>query len=336
MWPMRWTTAGWMLACVLSVGCAPRTWAPFENLAVGRAAPDPLPGEMHRFEFWLLEARPIMAETQTRGSREFLRALVDADGRVVAKSYTYLSVARQAAAVTGEYCYILELEVPAEAFRDAPASWRPAEELEMLAGGLYSPGLVSRQAAGSTASRPAAVVPPTSLPQGRQALGERLGMLRTALTEVHDKTNKLNLFTSFRTRLDVAAEIAGLYLRAMLGPLPAATATRPAGPTYPAPANAAEFAIHTNLLLASGPPPEKLYSCATTTLFEMAFRDVGRRRLAELLGNPAAFAGVTRDDWKWTLTSWDGVRMSVRRLPGRRIRIEVSGTVIRDPILFPL
>ncbi|HUU23680.1 MAG TPA: hypothetical protein VM389_14195 [Phycisphaerae bacterium] len=57
--------------------------------------------------------------------------------------------------------------------------------------------------------------------------------------------------------------------------------------------------------------------------------------MMEVLEQPEALEGVTRPGFTWRHTGWHGAERTctVRDLAGRRIRVEIKMTLIRDPLL---
>lgn len=345
----RRNVAAYVLTLLLAGGCGGPIWPPFEAIHVGGLVPSAqtLPPDMVRDDLGLGYTGTDSNDTMLHPSAMLVRALSDEGGKVTAKSYTRLSLAHHTALITGEYRYILEVEIPQGSFRDTVTGWRAPDELLLLARcSPLSPMLldvapmpaerspVSRAPSGpgpSSQGPSATSLGPASLADAEARLSLLLIRWRKTLSEMKEgvakgKTWQERVALAMATALPAARPLSERDL-----------ASRPLAEYHCE--NVAEYLMYAKILLDVGPSSKALREMpdpgAVGPLLCL-FKDIGHERLIGLLSDAGAFQQVTRPGHVWRLTTWDGVSFQVRNLGSRCVRVEVCGGVLRDPVLFPL
>ena len=336
-------------------GCGGSPWQPFEQLQIDHPLPsrENLPPGAIRDDLGVSYTQMVKDETHLpgRATAILMRALRNDQGKVVAKSYTYLSMAHQILFLTGEYRYILEMEIPKESFRIPETTWSPSEEVVFLAKiSPLAPHLLDREAVASKEGRAAAVTTatapgreaetetPSSLGEAAAALRDRIALFRQARQRAKEVTTRDR---TIQAQLEAVAVSHVLQVLALGQPLPRkpASSRKPESSAMSEGANLPEHILFTKILLDSGPGSSHLRKVsdpgAVGPLLRM-FSDVGNARLVELLSDPNAFKRATEDGHDWRRNTLGGVAFRVRNTGARRIRVEVTGSLIRDPLFFAL
>jgi hypothetical protein len=329
-------------------GCGGPQWEPFENLQLGQPIPpaSKLPPEMLRDNLGLLYAEMVPKDTKgpVLATAIIMSALTGDDGRIGAKSYTYMSVAHHILLVTGEYRYILEMTIPEESFVEASKSWSPDNELGLLSKG--SPPMMAslitepRTNASDTTTITAqesssggkARLEPASPAEARARLRAQLVWWKQAMQKAKEQSTESGSWSDRAVRtlhaLFSMPSVSQQDVDAQLNPKL----------SYPL-RNINEYMLFNSILLAAATYNNETFRSRPDEgigILLGVFKDCGHARLIELLSDPVPFCGVVRSGYKWNLRTWDGVNLRVSNLGNRRIRVEVSGCLVRDPVTFLL
>lgn len=299
------------LAMIACGGCS-KTRQAFDAIELGKPLPDQgagvLPRHIHRCAVGAACSEISALYVPRMVSISSLRVLTDDDGTVDAKSHAYFGGTIWGLLVSDDCHYVLEVDVPPEAFRDTPQDWGVDEDRGM--------DLALISCFGSLKGLQDAIDPPgpSSGPAVRPATQSASGPAST-ITRNAVRTRLMNAFA------ELAMKPPGTVANAT-----SATATTRA--TAPAGSSESEHRPHVGLYMIAtkalldamrspAQDPDDIFGAAFLCL---AVGGVEYAPFTQL----GAFSGVTRPGYDWRHTMPDGVTCRVRNLGGRRIRLETT------------
>ena len=335
------------VTAALAAGCTgPDVWEGFEQIELGKPLPTELPEGMQRTHLGAAYIGSIDADAHGNldDDMRVMNALTDEAGNVIAKSVLDVKMAHRILFVACEYKFAIELDIPAEAFAVPVKKWKAPEELRGLA-------LVSEQLGATIIqSRPE----PTSAPadgEESKELVHTLANVRNGLngclidlrngektvTEATEKSLAQQESPGWVDRLMTAHVHAFFFamgihgrMEAMAEPMAAAETTE-----YPL-ANVSEALLYHKLLLNVAARPREQADYDGTSVPLVMYMDAAASRVLDLLSDRGAFSEVAEEGSNRFKGTLDGMSIRVRNLGGRRVRVEVGGFLIRDPIIAPL
>ena len=316
-------------------------WDAFDRIEVGRELPPSLPAGAVRDGVGIgyVGSADAPGESMLHGNMRLLGAVPNEDGAVVSKRYLFVSIDHSLLFVSGFYRDVLELALPQGASGEPPGDGTLPDEMKIafrtgcrpftLFGGTADDERAAPDAPAEAkhtpartpaelrremnihllAARAAARAVADAMPEAPCSLGRAMASLPRALTRGAD-----------------AWDAAEARLRAMPADEPIAYPLR----------SLQEHALYCLLLLRETIPDQPADdACPAGPLLGFHAKWCLPRWI-ELLEHPSAFRDATTDGSTWRMRTWDGVEFRVRNLGAGRMRLEVRGTVVRDPLLGPL
>ena len=359
----RWVAVS-MLALSTLAGCGGlEVWEEFDKIEVGKPLPAELPEGMQRTHLGAsLVALPIAQKEAPPDLVADLRladAICDDSGVVIAKSNLEFKLAYRPLFIAGSYKYVIELDVPAEAFHGLPWYRQIPRELPWAA-------LVSQISAALPISDPneadepaeGATTQPTvttatldeltsiqpveyhlgTLDDVRGQVGAILELVRKSReTFMKESWGGLGLLVLSKRSIDALMAVVTDSMAAMVRLMCLPYVVDGEAGQY-TPKTVAEAVLYHKILLDAATSPqadgefseiedEVLGAAFVATLIYMKWI---APRVIELLSDRYALAAATREGSDRIVPTLDGMSVRVRNLGGRRVRVEVGGFVIRN------
>jgi len=371
----RGLTVGWItlgvIATSILAGCGGLpVWDQFDKIEVGRPLPAELPEGMERTHLGasLIAISKVEKEPPPDFAAGFrlADALCDDSGVVIAKSNLELNLAHRLLFIAGSYKYVIELDVPREAFRNLPWNCGAPRELSWAAvtsqiagiwpntldsdeGGEPEEGPTTRRVATTmTVDEEASTRPVTrhlgTLDEVRGQVSAVMAQVRTARAAfMKASCGGWGLLVLSKRSIDALGPMAAgiLGATARLACLPYVTDGE-AGQYKPA--SVPEAVLYHKILLDAATKPEARGESAEREDEELAAVGVASliymkwvsSRVIELLSDRYALGAATTEGSDRIVLTPDGMSVRVRNLGGRRVRVEVGGFILRDPVIAPL
>lgn len=326
-----------MLFLLSATGCQiPAVSDDFEQIELGRPLPAELPVGMERTVLGagLIGSINPESRSMTNADMQIINALTNETGNVVAKSYLAVKMSHCILFIAGSYTYVIELDVPAEAFKNTTKAWKVPQELlfisqnQMIGIALREkePFVTASQSKNDDTQAESTV---TLADMKRRA---NIFLLSTKeAIQAMEKPPKCSIFD-----LEGACKKIGEAFAAASKTMERLKALPKDEPIIYALSNVPEAILYYRILLGgtmcNKPDDEQ---CPASPLMYMYVKWI-QPRVIELLTDHSAFAGATEAGYDRSILTLDGMNLRVRNIGGRRVRVEISGTLIRDPIIAPL
>lgn len=322
-----------LLACLSAVGCN-RVQDAFDQRPLGQSLAAVPPSDAvqecsfgwqtRKFDLWLLPLAVSIAEA---------RGLKDDDGRSVVRSFLELNSVHWGLFVAGSCRAVIEAEIPPEQFVEAtPEDEQVLKEMGtvLLITQLFS-GLMSLGGAPETPAPDGETHSPEKPPRDIR-LSEVIdgvqkawygAVVKLQTTDAGGQAHPDTRESKDTPRLaQLARDLAAADQTSVVVPPPAAR--------YPH--CAAEYICTAVSVMDLMPGPDDELGMVTRMYAAMG-GSLLANPVMTLMVRPEAFRGITKPGFVWTGTDDDtGNRIEVRNLGDRRVRIEVSNSLLRPPL----
>ena len=322
----------------LMAGCGAPSWKEFDRIQLARPLPAALPGGMVRT---ILGAGYIGAHSgggsTFASDMRIASALTDTNDSVIARSCLTAAVSHRLLYVQTSYRYAIEVDLGDVMLGGAGMARAVPEELKLVAS-------VSQKVAATPGDARIAAVGDSELvmPIARGEVDRCISIMRDAIFETRGETDRSDINPMSNKRYAGASvrfskalnqslpiRMAGKEIEERLTALPA----RSGGRSAPAfiPASIPEAVLYNHILLNTLTRPSKPKNSDNTSVVFSMYVQYAHERVLELLGDPATYRGAGADgfDRKWR--TLDGITVHVRRGAGRRLSVEITGLIVREP-----
>ncbi|MBL7219530.1 MAG: hypothetical protein ISS69_05420 [Phycisphaerae bacterium] len=324
----------------LLAGCGAPAWKQFDQIQLARQLPAGLPEGMERVILGAGYIGPHSGSGSAFGSdMRIASALTDTNDSVIARSCLIAVVAHRLLYVQTSYRYVIEVDLGGVAFGGADMSRAVPEELTLVAA-------ASQSVAAKPADARIAALGDSELvmPLARGEVDRCISIMKDAIFEtrgvpddsgISQMRNKRYAGASLRfskaMNQSLPIRMAGKEIEQRLAALPARSGGRRT-PVF-VPANIPEAMLYNHILLNTLTRPSQPKNSNATSIVLSMYVQYAHERVLELLGAPETYRGAGAEgfDRKWR--TLDGMTVHVSRGAAHRLRVEITGLVVRDPLM---
>jgi hypothetical protein len=263
-------------------------------------------------------------------------ALTDTGGSVIARSCLTAVVSHRLLYVQTSYRYAMEIDLgvmPGAAARAVP------DELKLVAS-------VSQSVAATPGDARLAALSDREIvmPIARGEVDRCISIMKAAIFETRGDPDNSGIsqmrnkqFSGSSVRFSKAmnqslpVRLAGREIKERLTALPA----RSGGPRAVAfvPVSIPESVLYNHILLNTLTRPLTPKNAKGTSVVLSMYAQYAHERVLEVLGDPKTYRGASADDFKRKWRTLDGITVRVARNTARRLHVEVTGTIVREPFM---
>jgi hypothetical protein len=323
----------------LLAGCGAPSWSQFDQIQLARPLPAALPGGMQRTILGAGYIGPHSGGGSAFGSNmRIAGALADSDDSAFARSCLTAVVSHRLLYVQTSYRYAIEIDLGVMLGAAAAPRTVP-EELKLVAS-------ISQSVAATPADARLAAVSDREIvmPIARGEVDRCISIMKDAIfetrgqadrSEISQMRNKRYAGASVRfskaSNQSLPVRMAGKEIKERLAALPARSGGRRAASFVPV--SMPEAVLYNHILLNALTRPFKPKNADGTSVVLSMYVQYAHERVLELLGDPDTYRGAGADGFKRKWRTLDGITVRVSSSTGRRLGVEISGTIVREPFM---
>ncbi|MBT3201312.1 MAG: hypothetical protein HN350_15535 [Phycisphaerales bacterium] len=323
------------LAIVMILGgCGGPRWDQLDQIQMVRPLPEPLPGDMEHTALGAGYIGSPGGEGSFFGSDlRIAAAITDNRDSVLGKSCLSVTMAHRILYVQTNYRYVIEADIG-----KASGVGTVPEALTLVA-------LASQSVAGKPTGRSIMGLGDTGIvmSSARGEISQCVSMMEEAIFETRGDPDSSRIsqmrnkrFAGASIRLSKALNqsmeimLTGKRIEERLGNLPAkfgGTMSRSLKPkTIP------EAMVFNHILLNTLARPSRAVNRETSDQVHAMYLQYAHERVLEIIADSDTYRGAHSNGFENSWTAMDGVSVRISR-SGQVIRLEISGGVIRDPLM---